>query len=441
MKKTGRALLALICAAAMLLSMGALSFAKDEVQRVQPIQIIALLEMTDQKTTYVIHNPNAFAVEVYWGKNSNSQNDGMIMAEPGDSVIETPGENPNFSIKWYAAEPHSAANSRTTFTGFVNFKNIYMYSQEGGRLTAELNGNTYDDILCVAKGWQLTFFPIADEGYETTGVFDKQGNKMEQTVTVTSNITVTAKFEVKQTSEGTGDDPVPEGGRVYLDNYGRFLYGYDTGDVGPDDAITRMETATMIYRLLYQGGETGRYQKPAQPSFPNLSIGHWGANGMEYMAYIGMYPDPEEVNPFEVITRGEAAKMLAFAFRISADGEEDLAFADLQPGDPYYTYVKALVYEGVLNGYEDNTMRLSESFTRAQMVKTIDIIIERFNEGYARPMYDISEMECPYEDLAELGEGYWAYEYIMLASTSFKETDGGTYVAAPELDLPKTDME
>ena len=39
--------MALICAAAMLLSMGALSFAKDEARRVQPIQIIALLEMTD----------------------------------------------------------------------------------------------------------------------------------------------------------------------------------------------------------------------------------------------------------------------------------------------------------------------------------------------------------------------------------------------------------
>ncbi|MCG7346458.1 S-layer homology domain-containing protein [Sporosarcina sp. ACRSL] len=75
--------------------------------------------------------------------------------------------------------------------------------------------------------------------------------------------------------------------------------------------------------------------------------------------------------PGQNITRQDAAKLLAMVLDLDMKNIVDPGFKDVSKTSPYYSYIAALVEEGIISGYEDNTFRPHESLTRAQMAKII----------------------------------------------------------------------
>ncbi|MEO4052677.1 5'-nucleotidase C-terminal domain-containing protein [Solibacillus sp. CAU 1738] len=75
--------------------------------------------------------------------------------------------------------------------------------------------------------------------------------------------------------------------------------------------------------------------------------------------------------PGQDVTRGQAAKMIAGALKLDTTNVTNPNFADINPSNQYYGPIAALAALNVISGFEDNTYRANETITRGQMAKMI----------------------------------------------------------------------
>jgi len=220
--------------------------------------------------------------------------------------------------------------------------------------------------------------------------------------------------------------------RVYINYSYAYLYGYEQGLAGLEDSVKREEAAALLYRLLKQDGQTGRFSPPSSSSYGDLEKGRWSFNAIEYMKFIGAFAKTDNIKPTAPITRGEASKLIAFAMGLQPDDSNTISFTDLTESNKYYSYVKALCDVGLLKGYSDNTIRPDEQLTRAEYVVMINRLIGRDNS------YDINDITNPYPDLSN---SHWAYDDAMRASFGFTENDTGKYINDPAKKLKRNQID
>ena len=231
-------------------------------------------------------------------------------------------------------------------------------------------------------------------------------------------------------------DPIPEGGRILLKFPYAYLYGYEYGEVGANDPIKRQEASALIYRLMKQNDKLGDFVRPDTATFSDVRPHHWSFSAIEYMTYIGVFDrNRNNVDPLEAITRGEVAKIITFSLRVHPDDNKEVTFDDLPEDNQYYQYIKALVDEGVLIGYEDNTIRPNDIMTRGEFVVIFNRLIGRDDR------YDISNQEPLYPDLTDMA--HWAYNDIMRASFGFSDepNENGKYDIDPSRKLPRDQID
>ncbi len=101
--------------------------------------------------------------------------------------------------------------------------------------------------------------------------------------------------------------------------------------------------------------------------------------------------------PYESVTRGQAAKILAHFLDLDLKNVENPRFVDVKETDEYYTAIAALVEKGIIKGYADHTFRQNEPLTRAQMAQMVvlgfELNVEQ-SEVIALPFIDVDESDA-----------------------------------------------
>ena len=322
---------------------------------------------TNQAVTWTSSNPSVATVK-----------NGVVTAvAPGIAVITATTQDGN----------HTAACAVTVRPDVPpanpNYR-ITVEATQGGTVTA--------DPTAAKAGTTVTLTPVPDRGYQvgTVAVTDRFGDPVavtenaDGTYTFTmpnGQVTVTVTFE---------QAPLPFPDVAEGDwFYDAVRYAYETGlmdGVGdslfaPNSETTRAQLVTILYRLAGEpepGGDSG---------FSDVAAGIWYTDAVAWAAANGIVNGVSETEfaPGKDITREQLATIL---FRYAESKGYDVSTrADLSAypdADQIQSYaaesVAWAVAEGLIQGFEDNTLRPAGNATRAQ----IATILMRFCEGVAK---------------------------------------------------------
>lgn len=142
-----------------------------------------------------------------------------------------------------------------------------------------------------------------------------------------------------------------------------IINGYEDGSFKPAGNVTRAEFAKMLCLALDCHFET-------QTAYPDIDS-HW-AN--EYILRTSgvVYTSSEEYKPDSNATRGEIAYALSMALELAPAKVEDGRFADWAETDAAIAdKLASAINAGLIQGYEDNTLRASHHVTRAEAAALI----------------------------------------------------------------------
>ncbi|NTW05890.1 MAG: S-layer homology domain-containing protein [Peptococcaceae bacterium] len=148
-----------------------------------------------------------------------------------------------------------------------------------------------------------------------------------------------------------------------------FIKGYQAGQFKPDGEITRAEFITLVNKSF-------AYTASSSKAFNDVSASDWfaGEVGKAVAAgYISGYADGT-LKPNNKISRQEAAVVVAKILDLATSDLSSInRFSDLS-SIPQWSRgsVSAVVSNGMMNGYPDQTYRPTKSITRAEAVSTLD---------------------------------------------------------------------
>ncbi|WP_342513120.1 S-layer homology domain-containing protein [Sporosarcina sp. FSL K6-1522] len=83
--------------------------------------------------------------------------------------------------------------------------------------------------------------------------------------------------------------------------------------------------------------------------------------------------------PYQSLTRGQAAKILALTLELDTEDVENPGFTDVNETDEFYGPIAALAQEGIINGYDVEgvkSFKPGNPLTRSQMAKIINLGFE-----------------------------------------------------------------
>ena len=329
---------------------------------------VAPANATNQAVTWTSSNPSVAKVE-----------NGVVTALACGTAVITAA----------AADGSGASASCTvTVSSYLppanpNYR-ITVEATQGGTVTA--------DPTAAKAGTTVTLTPVPHRGYQvgSVAVTDRFGDPVAVTeqadgtytfVMPNGQVTVTVTF---------AEAPLPFPDVTEGDwFYDAVRYAYETGlmdGVGdslfaPNSETTRAQLVTILYRL------EGEPEVSGTSGFTDVEADTWYTDAVAWAAANGIVNGVSETEfaPGKDITREQLATIL---FRYAeAKGYDVSARADLSAytdADQIQSYaaesVAWAVAEGLIQGFEDNTLRPAGNATRAQ----IATILMRFCEGVAK---------------------------------------------------------
>ena len=322
---------------------------------------------TNQAVTWTSSNPSVATVK-----------NGVVTAvAPGIAVITATTQDGN----------HTATCTVTVRPDIPpanpNYR-ITVEATQGGTVTA--------DPTAAKAGTTVTLTPVPDRGYQvgTVAVTDRFGEAVAVTENADGTYTFTMPNGQVTVTVTFAEAPLPFPDVTEGDwFYDAVRYAYETGlmdGVGdslfaPNSDTTRAQLVTILYRL------EGEPEVSGTSGFTDVEAGTWYTDAVAWAAANGIVNGVSETEfaPGKNITREQLATIL---FRYAeAKGYDVSARADLSAypdADQIQSYaaesVAWAVAEGLIQGFEDNTLRPAGNATRAQ----IATILMRFCEGVAK---------------------------------------------------------
>ena len=238
-------------------------------------------------------------------------------------------------------------------------------------ITVARNGDTGQ----VLEGYDATagtmkyYLPGPGETIEVTRVtvtaVDASGNIGRASVDI-------APYGVGHKFTDTGD--------YWAADYVDFLYnanittGYNDGTFRPNQNITRAQFAVMLYRYLKL--DESKYADVSLPFADLNTIPEYAIPAIKALYTEGVISGAEKkgrlyFNPNNALTRAQAAAMIG---RTQSKGYAlaDLTFSDSAKIPAYAAYyIRAMVGQGVINGYSDGSFMPHSNITRGQMAKIL----------------------------------------------------------------------
>ena len=323
---------------------------------------------TDKTVTWTSSNPSVATVE-----------NGVVTAVACGTAV----------ITATAADGSGASASCTvTVSSYLppanpNYR-ITVEATQGGTVTA--------DPTAAKAGATVTLTPVPDRGYQvgSVAVTDRFGNAVAVTEQADGTYTFTMPNGQVTVTVTFAEAPLPFPDVAEGDwFYDAVRYAYENGlmdGVGdnlfaPNSETTRAQLVTILYRL------EGEPEVSGTSGFTDVEAGTWYTDAVAWAAANGIVNGVSETEfaPGKDITREQLATIL---FRYAeAKGYDVSARADLSAypdADQIQSYatesVAWAVAEGLIQGFEDNTLRPAGNATRAQ----IATILMRFCEGVAK---------------------------------------------------------
>lgn len=150
--------------------------------------------------------------------------------------------------------------------------------------------------------------------------------------------------------------------------------GFEDGTFRPNTSITRQQFAVMLYR--YLGLDGTQYASVSLPFSDNGQIGEYAQTAIKTLYSMGILNGSEEngkiyFHPGASLTRAQAATMIGRTQQRGYAAAE-LSFTDAASIPAYASYyIRTMVAQKVISGYEDGAFRPNQSITRGQMAKIL----------------------------------------------------------------------
>lgn len=151
-----------------------------------------------------------------------------------------------------------------------------------------------------------------------------------------------------------------------------LIEGYGNYRFMPESLITRAEAATILAKAF-------RYSKENPLRFTDLPASHWAYDYIAKAAQAGIiegYPD-HTFAPDAPITRMEMASMAAKALGLAGKKRGNAPFADVGEDDWGTGILKQMKADGWISGFPDGTFRPERQATRAEFVSLLQKILNR----------------------------------------------------------------
>ena len=325
---------------------------------------------TNQAVTWTSSNPSVATVK-----------NGVVTAvAPGIAVITATTQDGNHTATCAVTVRPDVPPANPNYR-------ITVEATQGGTVTA--------DSTAAKAGATVTLTPVPDRGYQVgaVAVTDRFGEAVAVTENADGTYTFTmpnGQVSVAVTFVEAQPESLPFTDVNETDWFRDAVqYVYDNGlmdGVGgnrfaPNSETTRAQLVTILYRL------EGEPEVSGTSGFTDVEAGTWYTDAVAWAAANGIVNGVSETEfaPGKDITREQLATIL---FRYAeAKGYDVSARADLSAypdADQIQSYaaesVAWAVAEGLIQGFEDNTLRPAGNATRAQ----IATILMRFCEGVAK---------------------------------------------------------
>lgn len=302
---------------------------------------------------------------------------------------------------------------------------IYMANQLSSAIEQEPNEQGMTKVqIDMPRGTDMTALtPELRLGHEDA-VYEPEGpqdfsNSVEEPVvyTVTAVDGTTMQYavsvELKHRSGEADNGNVSR--TIDEENFSAYIDGKEDGLFHPDDEVSRSEAATMMARMHEKFDKTAKYDS----SFTDVPEGAWYAAYVGFLAQQGIVlGDGGRFMPDDLITRMEFAAMLTRFAELPTDTDSNTAFKDTENvwGQ---NEIRALVDQGVIQGYEDGTFRPNKNLSRAEAVSMLNRLMKRGTTK--EELAALSNVENPF---ADVDEEHWAYTDILNAVTGYsRKTD------------------
>ena len=280
------------------------------------------------------------------------------------------------------------------------------------RVNTPLSGTWYAEKDCVRQVTQIdgaTMYPSVetrefknDEAYETQDT-SNVANPLTHAV-----IHLYTKEEYVP-EQPTTDYLIP-GFWLNTNDHYSYLIGYADGTVRPNGKITRVEVATIFFRLL--DDDTRAKYWSSKNDFSDVSADKWYNNAvstLSNMGVIGGYADGT-FRPDAPISRAEFAK-IAVSFTQNTGSATYNYFTDVKTTDWFAPYVTAAKDAGLIEGYSDGSFKPESKITRAEACAIVNRTLGR---KPSKAHMKISDRI----DWPDVQTTDWFYEAIMEATNS-----------------------
>ena len=206
----------------------------------------------------------------------------------------------------------------------------------------------------------------------------------------------------------TEPEPVSDKGLLNKEDHKAYMFGYDDGNFGPEDNMTREEVTAMFARLLKDYPRDRRsYQMP----YSDVSKKNWSYEAIGFMTEKGMVKGYQDgsFRPKAPVTRAEFAAMASRFDRLM--GGQDRGFKDVKSSHWAFEAINSAAAKGWVKGYPDRTFKPDQKITRSEVVSITNIMLDRYaDKDFVRK--NIQDM-IYFKDLTEAN---WAYFPIMEAT-------------------------
>ena len=238
-------------------------------------------------------------------------------------------------------------------------------------ITFDVDGDT--DVVSPIKKSKNSTLKVSElkipykDGYAFNGWYTDKAltDKVTEDIQVTKNMTLYGTWK-KASSAG-----------CLLNDKEHFAYviGYPSGDVKPNNPITREEIATIFYRLLWDEKREAIFTD--ENGFTDVASERWSNTAISTMENGGFVMGYEDgsFKPGRYITRAELATLVS---RLGEKTEGAThSFTDIS-GHWAEEYIADAVAKGWLAGYEDGTFKPEKNITRAEAMALINRMLNRF---------------------------------------------------------------
>ena len=160
---------------------------------------------------------------------------------------------------------------------------------------------------------------------------------------------------------------------AFLEPRPPYMFGYPDGSIRPDEAVTRAEAVSMLYRLI----DDDLKDSVAAASFTDVPADAWHERPVAYASSKGIafgYPDGG-FRPDGLVTRAEFAAIISRVVPSPSPDAAAQAFVDVGDGHWAYVSVGECAASGLINGYPDGTFQPEGTISRAEAAAVLNRLL------------------------------------------------------------------